>query len=278
MSDARLSRSFAKGSPWLSSRYPLEDDQIRRVAPSIFAAEAHGSRSDRYTYIPTIEVLNGLRGEGFQPFMVAQTRVRVDDRRDFTKHMIRLRKPDQIHICEANEVILLNSHDGTSSYQMLGGVLRFVCMNGMVCGKDIQDVRVPHKGNVVHEVIEGAYSVVEQFDKIEAQKDGMRSLALPYEGQRAFATAALALRYDPEDGPAPIESERLLTVRRSEDRASDLWTTFNRVQENMTQGGLSGHSASGRRMHTRPMHGIGENVKINRALWVLAEEMRKIAA
>jgi hypothetical protein len=48
---------------------PLSDDQIRRVAPSIFAGGKHQSRSERYTYIPTIDVLRSLRNEGFQPFM-----------------------------------------------------------------------------------------------------------------------------------------------------------------------------------------------------------------
>ena len=63
--------------------------------------------------------------------MVTQTRVRNEDRRDFTKHMIRLRHAGQINARgEANEIILLNSHDGTSSYQMLAGMFRFVCSNG----------------------------------------------------------------------------------------------------------------------------------------------------
>ena len=76
--------------------------------------------------------------------MVTQTRVRHDDRRDYTKHMIRLRHASQINGREANEIILLNSHDGTSSYQMLAGMFRFVCSNGLVCGDTVADVRVPH--------------------------------------------------------------------------------------------------------------------------------------
>jgi Domain of unknown function (DUF932) len=82
---------------------PLSDDEINRVAPSIFADGKHESRSERYTYIPTIDVLNGLRNEGFQPFMVCQTRVRDDGKREHTKHMIRLRHADQINGQEANE-------------------------------------------------------------------------------------------------------------------------------------------------------------------------------
>ena len=111
----QLASRFASRSPVLRSEYPLSDDQIRAVAPSIFADAPHESRSQRYSYIPTATVLQELRGEGFEPFMVCQTRVRADDRRDYTKHMIRLRHVSQINGREANEIILLNSHDGTSS-------------------------------------------------------------------------------------------------------------------------------------------------------------------
>ncbi len=52
----QLASRFARQSPSLRSSSPLSDDQIARVAPSIFAAEPHGSRSERYTYIPTINV------------------------------------------------------------------------------------------------------------------------------------------------------------------------------------------------------------------------------
>jgi len=83
--------------------------------PSIFADAPHGSRSDRYAYIPTSTVLTKLRQEGFEPFMVCQTRVRNEDRREYTKHLIRLRHASQINGDEANEIILLNSHDGTNA-------------------------------------------------------------------------------------------------------------------------------------------------------------------
>ena len=81
----QLASRFASRSPSLRSDYPLSDDQIRKVAPSIFADAPHESRSERYAYIPTAAVLAELRKEGFEPFMAAQTRVRHDDRRDYTK-------------------------------------------------------------------------------------------------------------------------------------------------------------------------------------------------
>lgn len=255
---------------------PLSDEEIRAVAPSIFAEAAHESRSSRYTYIPTIDVLNGLRREGFQPFMACQTRVRDDGKREHTKHMIRLRHADQIAGREANEIILLNSHDGTSSYQMLAGMFRFVCQNGMVCGETTNDIRVRHNGDVVGEVIEGAFKVLDSFETIGEQREAMLALTVNPGEQAAFARAALMLKYDEDAGAAPITETQVLAPRRFEDRRDDMWTTFNRVQENLLKGGLRGRNRAGRTTTTRPVNGIDQNVKLNRALWVLAEEMRRL--
>src|SRR3954447_2430432 len=109
----RLATRFAYGTRVLRSDLPLSEEQMRHTAPSIFATGKHASRSERYAYIPTIDVLRGLRKEGFEPFMVAQSRSRVEGRSEYTKHMIRMRHAGQVNARpEANEIILINSHDG----------------------------------------------------------------------------------------------------------------------------------------------------------------------
>ena len=120
-----LTTRFARSTRVMTGREALTEEVMRAAAPSIFAIDKHGSRSARYTYIPTIEVLRGLRREGFEAFYVAQSRSRIEGKTEFTKHMVRLRHADQQHARdEAPEVILINSHDGTSSYQMLAGLFR----------------------------------------------------------------------------------------------------------------------------------------------------------
>lgn len=274
----QLASRFAPRSPILRADHPLSDDQIRAVAPSIFAENPHESRSQRYTYIPTATVLAELRHEGFEPFMVCQTRVKHEDRRDFTKHMIRLRHASQINDTEANEIILLNSHDGTSSYQMLAGMFRFVCQNGLVCGDTVSDVRVPHKGNVTHQVIEGAYEVLDSFERAQESRDAMRGVTLNADESYLFARSALALKYDDPGKPLPITEMQVLKPRRCDDNRADLWSMFNRAQENLVKGGLSSRSASGRRQQTRPVQGIDQNLRLNRALWMLAEGLRQLKA
>ncbi len=272
----QLASRFGRGSNVKRSNSPLSDDQIMTVAPSIFAEDKHESRSNRYSYIPTIEVLNRLRKEGFQPFMVCQSRVRDEGKREHAKHMIRMRHASQIGGQEANEIILLNSHDGTSSYQMIAGTFRFVCQNGMVCGETTNDIRVRHKGDIVSDVIEGAFRVLDDFEQITEQRDGMKALTLNPGEQSAFARAALALKYDDAETPAPVTESQILQVRRFDDKKPDLWTSFNVVQENLVKGGLRGRTATGKPSTTREVKGIDQNIKLNRALWVLAEEMRKL--
>ncbi|VTP63237.1 Domain of uncharacterised function (DUF932) [Leclercia adecarboxylata] len=109
-------------------------------------------------------ILESLQREGFQPFFACQTKVRDQSKREHTKHMLRLRRAGQLNGHQVPEIILLNSHDGSSSYQMLPGLFRGVCTNGLVCGQSFGEVRVPHKGNVVEKVIEGAYEVLGVFD------------------------------------------------------------------------------------------------------------------
>ncbi|MRE57211.1 DUF932 domain-containing protein, partial [Klebsiella quasipneumoniae] len=88
-----------------------------------------------------------------------------------------------------------NSHDGSSSYQMLPGFFRYVCQNGLVCGDTFGEVRVPHQGHVVDNVIEGAYEVLGTFDTIAEKREQMQSLLLPPPAQQALAHAALTYRF-----------------------------------------------------------------------------------
>ena len=94
---------------------PLTHDELHQHVPSVFGEDKHESRSARYTHIPTITLLENLKREGFEPFFACQTRVRDQSRREHTKHMVRLRRAGQIASKQVPEIILLNSHDGSSS-------------------------------------------------------------------------------------------------------------------------------------------------------------------
>ncbi|EAA2596937.1 DUF945 domain-containing protein [Salmonella enterica] len=252
---------------------PLTREELMQYTPSVFGEDKHASRSDRYSYIPTITLLENLRREGFEPFFACQSRVRDPGKREHTKHLLRLRRAGQITGQQVPEIIILNSHDGSSSYQLLPGYFRQVCTNSLVCGQSFGEIRVPHRGDIAEKVIEGAYDVLGVFDRVEEKREAMQSLQLPPPAQQALAKAALTYRFGEEH--QPVTATQILTPRRYEDRKDDLWSVFNRIQENLLKGGLSGRTAKGKRTHTRAVNGIDGDIRLNRALWVMAEQMQQ---
>ena len=276
----------------------LTEAELMRAAPSLFATEAHDSRSERFVPVPTIDIVRGLQKEGFEVFSAQQAKTRDASKRDFTKHMVRLRNTSfrQSANGDTFEIVLVNGNDGSSAYRMMSGFYRFVCSNGLIVGETLNEVRVRHSGNALHDVIEGAYTVLEDAPKVLDRVDAMRSTSLNRDEALAFATAAHQLRFpaaalgrdDAGFSPAPVDPMRLLSVRRVEDQAerSNLWGVFNVVQENAIRGGQKGwvERVDGRgrvqmrRASTRAVEGIDGNRDLNRALWTLAEEMAKIKA
>ena len=101
-----------------------------------------------------------------------------------------------------------------------------------------------------------------------AKIDAWKQIELTPPQRDAFAAAALELKDNRAVAPA-----QLLAPRRPEDRKADLWTTASVVQEHLLRGGDRGRAATGRRTTTRPVKSVGEDLRLNRALWTLAERL-----
>ena len=147
-----------------------------------------------------------------------------------------------------------------------------------MAGDIFNDVRVRHSGNVVGDVIEGSFTVLDNLQQLTNRIDSYKAITLDDREQSAFAEAAAELRWGRDESTGNLQApllypNQLIRANRYEDRHSDLWTVFNRVQENMIKGGLAGRSATGRRTRTREVGGVNENVKLNRALWTMADRL-----
>ena len=153
---------------------------------------------------------------------------------------------------------------------MLAGCFRFVCVNGLICGDTYDEVRITHRGDIQHNVIEGAWRILEQSKAITESRQAMQSIQLTEDEQRVFAESALQIRFP--ERYLDMRPEQALRRRRISDTGTDLWTTFNVIQEHVTQGGLLTRSQNNRLTRTRPVNGIDQNTTLNRALWSLAEK------
>lgn len=261
---------------------PLTKAELQSVVPSIYSTVGHESRSARFAPVATIEVVDRLSQEGYEPFFATQSNVRDESKREFTKHMLRFRQHDGKAQGEANEIILVNANDGTSAYQLMAGQFRFVCANGLIMGNMQHNTKVYHKGNnIMDDVIEGVYSVVKDFDNIERYRDEMKRIDLNDKERSAFALAGYMLKEGtPEnmDISNCVYNPQLLLSRRGlnthDQHDNSLYSTFNTVQQHVMNGGQSSYmedrNGKTRRRSSRGVTNINKNIEINSKLWDLA--------
>lgn len=271
--------------------HALSFDDLRRSAPSVFAERARPGVSSRYTFVSTVQVINLLQGEGWEPVKASQQRVRLEDRQGFQVHEVRFARRDDLdreHFAVGDcrpELILQNAHDGTRAYRIDAGLYRLVCSNGLVVADaDFAHVAIRHLDVSADKFAAAAAAVAESTPRVLEVIARWRAVQLSEAARLEFARKAAALRWD-SDQPVTrlLNPQQLLTPSRFGDQGVDLWTTFNVVQERLLRGGIRyfGNipaAADDRfptrfmRNTTRSVRDLNEGQRLNKALWTLADE------
>ena len=252
----------------------LSLDTIAARAPAVFADDAHQRVSSKYAFIPTQRILQGFMDAGFVPVQAHQVTARRGNRMH-APHLVRLRRRfETVQLRDGvPEVVFLNSHDGSSAYQLRMGIFRFCCANGLIVSRGaFPSVCVTHRGEVMDEVIAGALQVAERFGELACQVERMEHRGLSIHEQLEFADRAMALRLG-TTADAGMAPSRLLECRRREDAGDDLWSVFNRVQEALLRGGGSRRSVSGRLVRMRAITSVRRDLDLNGQLWDLAAQV-----
>ena len=255
----------------------LTDTDLGAEAPSVFSRGPMAGLSNRYAFVPTGEIVQALREREWVPVSVEQQRVRNEARRGFQKHLIRFRRKEQMQTLEEwnPELVLTNSHDALCAYVLQVGIYRRICSNGLVVSdQSFEAIRFRHAGLEPEAVVQASFRILEFVPKLGGLIERFRNRMLTSAEALDFAGRALLLRYDTLEH-SPIQPATLLEARRPEDQASDLWTTFSRVQENLIRGGLSDNKRDrrGRTRSIRSLRGIDSKVSLNKGLWTVAEEV-----
>lgn len=272
---------------------PMSEEEMRKLAPSIFATTASPDKSARFKPIATWDILQALAKEGFHPFGVQQIACRKAGNTPYAKHLIRLRPVDERFVYKVGdtvcEVILKNANDGTSKYELMAGMFRIRCMNSLVVQEsELANVVIRHMGSKadIGLVIDGTYTVIQQAkDALVAPNNWSNIQLHEQEAGQLAERASKVLFPDPvadelfgkvPHNPVEFDFRKLLTRQREDDRAQDLWTTFNVVQENVMRGGLEyvlrDTEGNTRNQGTRAIQSIDRRVAVNKQLWKMAAD------
>jgi len=226
--------------------------------------------------------LDVLRGEGWLPAKINQARVVNPERDGFQKHMVRLRHRDNIDkpLVPGGlipEIVLTNAHDGTSSFHIMAGIYRIICGNGLVVADSMFAThKILHMGFQTEKVLNAVYDVVETTPKILSRVNEYKQITLTRLEQEVLADSALTVRFDEDQLKAKqYDMQMLLHPKRRDDEKPTLWNTYNVLQEKLVSGGeFERNTRSRYRMNkVRGITSVTENIRINKALWMLTERM-----
>lgn len=232
--------------------------------------------SSRYKFVPTTSALTVLADHGWLPATVKESRVRLEEKDGFQAHIVRLRNEaysQQINGREYfPEIILKNSHNRGAAFELGLGIWRQVCGNGLIATESYGSHRIRHVGFAPQLVEDAVRSLAGMAGRMLDAVEHFRAINMTPIEQLEYAQRAIEMKFDSSDGKFVMEPRAVLSVRRWADRDNDLWSTFNRVQENLIKGGAIGRNANGQRRRDRGVTNIGRNIKLNRELWNLTDE------
>jgi hypothetical protein len=266
------------------SMIALTNDQMRAEAPAIFSQTARPGLSQRYGFISTERVIDALRGEGLVVNRVQQSRTLSADNRPFARHAVSLCLAGDLdmlaHVGDTRrEIMVTNEHRGGQAFDLYIALFRLWCENGAVVSEgELTHLKVWHTPHLIEDVIEGSFRILERGEQVMGQVADMKRIQLPAPQQLQLAERAHSIRFPDRIDKAgihkaPWTAADLLGVRRSEDASEDLWTVYQRIQENALKGNLRRQDETEKWRTSRPVRAIPEVVRLNQQLWEAACEM-----
>ena len=261
----------------MSAVNPLTQDELLAQAPALFTESPHYEVSNKYYFIPTIDVINEIKSHNWYPVNVQEANVRDMDKGGFQKHLVRFRHfDDLINPAEnAVELLLFNSHDRSTAFSISAGIYRFVCANGLVVADSVfESYKIKHIGDRDNDVLTAINTITAFKPQLEAKIHTLESITLSNAEKASFAKSAMPLRFNEH---LKVDHNDLLVPHRTEDEHNDLYTVLNVIQENLLRGNISGHNKeTGRRFTSREITSIGKDVDVNQGLWSIAERIANI--
>ena len=245
-------------------------DQLKSQTPSVFATSPSPKMSDKYVFVPTMDILENFEREGWDLALAKQVGKGVH-----SVHELRLRNGQLPKVGDTLvEAIIRNSHNGTASFQVSAGLHRLVCSNGLTVPTALaESFNVRHSRFDLDEVKRLTESFAGRLPKIEGSVSRMMERQMTIDEKIEFVRKSVNIRFGQDKVLNDLQIVGLLTPNRGEDEGDDLWTTFNVVQEKYVRGGIETTSQRGRRTKLRGLQNIMAVNQLNTKLWTLAEEM-----
>jgi hypothetical protein len=208
--------------------------------PAINATGPSARASKKYNFISTKEIVDQALSNDWCIRDVKKGRGL------YGQHSINLVHKSQLLANDTEgfpQVSIINSHDLTKRFSLVLGFFRLICTNGLIAPSGLcNSTTVLHrqKSNGEHnDLIPSLTRAFDSYDSIMANVNKMKERQLSEEECRYLARFAHYSRFRYRMlQPKKFNEEAALKPRREVDAKKDLWSVFNVIQENFTNGGV----------------------------------------
>lgn len=256
----------------------LSREDLARLAPQTFNHKVSGKLTDKYVHIPTDIIVDDMEKLGWFPYEVKGVKARKSNG-SMTKHLIQFFNPDIVILNDAGtadmypQLLLVNSHDGTTAVRFEMGVFRLVCENGLVIkSKDFGGFKMKHMGYTFEDLRVHINTLVQTLPQVVERLNTFTTVIMTAEQQHDFAVKAVTARFGEEKLLPQGIIEELLTPTRFEDKGDSAWIVMNKIQEKLTQGGFGYMNVKGKPRKARAIKNFTQDVEFNQKLWELLED------
>ncbi len=250
---------------------PMSNEELFKVAPSIFSENPINGVSDRYVFVPTYALLDTFRASGYYPILAGESKARLDENQGYQKHMVQFRSLDNILRPNGKEeyadIVLTNSSDAKASFKLTLSYWRLVCSNMLhIPSNVLSHHSIIHSGFNIEKVHKAIEEITSYMPKVEKQIEAFKDIELNPIEQKSLARAGIDIRFDKETHE--VSTDEFLKIHRSADEKPTLWNVYNRVQEAMIRGGVKGRNRStGKSFTSKAINAIDANIKLNQELF-----------
>jgi hypothetical protein len=187
-------------------------------------------------YIPTLDVVSKLQNEGWKIQGVDEVRAK---NRKIISNYVQMQHPDfAIKNSKGQDeaiasLTISNSCSGNQPLKLDLGAYRQVCSNGLVrFDAAAKSSKIQHTKINARDLDLFIFDLSNKSNKLMKEINAMKDKNMSYDEIKRLAYNAAKLRFNEDDDKFDIDA--LLKVNRVEDENNDVWTVFNRIQENLT--------------------------------------------
>lgn len=263
------------------------------ITNPINQVQKHQDLKESYGFVKTDDILNAFAAKGWTVATENVANVRKTDKVGYQKHLIRLENSEFPEIPGLNrehqsrpQLCLLNSHDGTTSFRLFLGLIRFACMNGIIAGTALRDVKLVHSKYIMSRVPQSIDFMADAIPQMIQQVQTLSGLKMSQAELTEFVKTCVDTRLQNVNKVLQVNYNSALRVLRPSDTGEDAFTVLNKIQESIIRGGIEytyerdikdddGKVIGSKICHTRTrgLKSVSGQVRLNRLVYDKALEI-----